>query len=60
MANSVLLLGATGYLGGTLLTDLEQGDYDITSVARPETETHLNGRKTKVLVVSLQKSKCAA
>lgn len=53
MAPSVLLLGATGFLGGTILTDLEKGDYIITSIVRPEREACLTGRKTKVLLVSM-------
>ncbi|CAN8099768.1 unnamed protein product [Discula destructiva] len=52
MAHSVLLLGATGFLGGTVLTELEQGGYNITSVVRPERENCLSGRKTKVLLAS--------
>lgn len=54
MAPSVLLLGASGFLGGTVLTDLEKGDYMITCVVRPEREACLSGRKTRVLLVSLE------
>lgn len=56
MAPSVLLLGATGFLGGTVLTDLEKGNYAITSVVRPEREACLSGRKTKVVLVSMRTS----
>lgn len=52
MAYSVLLLGATGFLGGTVLTDLERGEYDVTCVVRPEREACLSGRRVKTLVVS--------
>lgn len=52
MVYSVLLLGATGYLGGDILTRLEQADnYDITCVVRPEREACLSERKVTVLVV---------
>lgn len=52
MAYSVLLLGATGYLGGDILTTLEQSDkYDITCVVRPEKKACLHGRKATLLVV---------
>lgn len=56
MALSVLLLGATGFLGGTVLTDLERDNYTITCVVRPEREACLSGRKTKVVVVSTETS----
>lgn len=53
MTISVLLLGATGYLGGSVLTDLERAsEYDVTCVVRPEREACLSGRKTKLLRVS--------
>ncbi|KAF3768919.1 NAD(P)-binding protein [Cryphonectria parasitica EP155] len=53
MAYKVLLLGATGYLGGTVLTDLERaGDFDVTCVVRPEREACMSGRRTRLLVVS--------
>lgn len=52
MTLSLLLLGATGYLGGTVLTDLARaGEYDITCVVRPGRETCMGDRKTKLLVV---------
>lgn len=52
MAYSVLLLGATGYLGGDILTTLEHNDnYDITCVVRPGKEGSLKGRKADILVV---------
>ncbi|PSS03634.1 hypothetical protein BD289DRAFT_478465 [Coniella lustricola] len=53
MVYKVLLFGATGYLGGTLLTELERTDeYDVTSVVRAERERVLKDRKTKILVAS--------
>lgn len=52
MTLSVLLLGATGYLGGTVLTGLARaGEYDITCVVRPGREACMGDRKTKLLVV---------
>ena len=48
---SVLLLGATGFLGGTVLTDLEGADYDITALVRPGKEDKLSSRKAKVETV---------
>lgn len=52
MVYKVLLFGATGYLGGTLLTELERTDeYDVTSVVRAEREGVLKDRNTKLLVV---------
>lgn len=52
MTYSVLLLGATGYLGGDILTTLEQnGTYDITCVVRPGKEGSLKGRNAGILVV---------
>lgn len=52
MTYSVILLGATGYLGGDILTTLEQANnYDITCVVRPEREACLTGRKANILVV---------
>lgn len=54
MPYSVLLLGATGYLGGDVLTTLEQaGNYEITCVVRPERKASFNGRKVSLLVVRL-------
>lgn len=53
MAYSLLLLGATGFLGGTVLTDLEQGNYDVTCVVRPEREACMSGRKASILLVSV-------
>lgn len=51
---SVLLLGATGYLGGTILTDLERdGEYDITCLVRPNRETCMAGRNAKLLLVTV-------
>ncbi|KAJ4394525.1 hypothetical protein N0V93_003744 [Gnomoniopsis smithogilvyi] len=52
MASSVLLLGATGFLGGTVLTDLEKGNYDVTCVVRPEREACMSGWKAKILLAS--------
>lgn len=53
MPISVLLFGATGYLGGTVLSDLERaaGEYHVTCVVRPEREACMSGRKTSLLVV---------
>lgn len=52
MAHSILLPGATGYLGGDILTMLEQSNkYNITCVVRPEREACLLGRKASLLVV---------
>lgn len=53
MVYKVLLFGATGYLGGTLLTELERTDlYDVTSIVRAEREGVLKDRNTKLLVAS--------
>ncbi|RDW85346.1 hypothetical protein BP5796_03671 [Coleophoma crateriformis] len=50
---SVLLFGATGYLGGTVLTDLEKaGVYDITCLVRPNRESLMKQRKSAILLGS--------
>lgn len=52
MTFSVLLLGGTGYLGGTVLSDLERaGEYEITCVVRPGTDTCMSDRKVKLVLV---------
>lgn len=52
MTLSVLLFGATGYLGGTLLTDLERAsEYEVTCAVRPEKKACMADRKTKLLLV---------
>lgn len=55
---SVLLLGATGFLGGTVMTDLEAADYDITALVRPGKEDKLSSRKAKVETVRSTSSPC--
>lgn len=49
---TVFLLGATGFLGGTVLSSLEKAGYEITSLVRSGKEDKLSSRKTKVEVVS--------
>ncbi|RDW75529.1 hypothetical protein BP6252_06671 [Coleophoma cylindrospora] len=50
---SVFLFGATGYLGGTVLTDLEKaGVYDITCLVRPNRESSMKQRKSAILLGS--------
>lgn len=52
MTVSVLLLGATGYLGGTVLSSLERADeYEITCVVRAEREACMSDRKVNLVVV---------
>jgi hypothetical protein len=51
---SVLLLGATGYLGGTVLTDLERAaEFDITCLVRPNKKSLMSERRIHMLMVSL-------
>ncbi|KAH8662586.1 hypothetical protein BX600DRAFT_466614 [Xylariales sp. PMI_506] len=50
---SVLLLGATGYVGGATLTELEKaGEFDITCLVRPGREDSMKGRNAKILLGS--------
>jgi uncharacterized protein YbjT (DUF2867 family) len=50
---SVFLLGATGFLGGTVLTDLEKEGYEITALVRSGKEKLLKDRKATVVTVSI-------
>lgn len=50
MPVSVFLFGATGFLGGSVLSALEQEGYDITCLVRPGKEHLLEKRKVKQIV----------
>jgi thioester reductase-like protein len=49
---SVFLLGATGFLGGSVLTDLQKdGSYEITALVRPGKEQLVSARGVRVVTV---------
>ncbi|GFZ51258.1 hypothetical protein JCM24511_09016 [Saitozyma sp. JCM 24511] len=50
---SVCLLGATGFLGGSVLTDLQKdGSYEITALVRPGKEQLVSARGVRVVTGS--------
>jgi uncharacterized protein YbjT (DUF2867 family) len=54
-SNRVLLTGATGYVGGRLLTALEAGGYHVRCLARrPEALRHRTGPRVEVVAGDVQ------
>ena len=49
---AVFLLGATGFLGGTVLIDLEKNDYEVTALVRQGKEKLLENLRVKIVTAS--------